>query len=157
LTEGTDLKYNCGMTPVSVQPWESGFRLVADHLRAMVDSLETPHHLRPRAPVSWTPRLNFYETADRYILCVELSGMPREEINVWASDGVLHISGDRKKPVPPDSCRDVGVHVMEIDSGCFHRRVPMPEDVRADEISATYRHGYLWIVLPRSNGPGSAE
>ena len=104
-----------------------------------------------------------YETAENFIVCVELAGMPRERIEVRADRGVLHIQGDRGRPRIPEQARprsprqscgptstEVSVHLMEIDSGRFHRRVPIESDVIVDEISAVYQHGYLWVVMPRT-------
>ena len=39
---------------------------------------------------------------------------------------------------------------MEIDSGRFHCKVPIAQDVVIDEITAAYRQGYLWIMMPRA-------
>ena len=137
---------------VTVHAWESSLGQMAEHLRAMMSATEGPHYFRSHTAVSWTPKLNIYETADRYVICVELAGMPREQIDVWANEGVLHISGERKRPVLPENPTDVGVHLMEIDSGRFHRKVPLPPDVQLDETSAVYRHGYLWVTLRRKVG-----
>jgi len=134
---------------VNVHAWKSSFGHMAEHLQAMMNAMEGPHYFRSHGPVSWRPKLNLYETADRHVICIELAGMPREEIDVWTSDGVLHISGDRRKPVLPEDPTDVGVHLMEIDSGRFHRQVPLPPDADLQEVSAVYRQGYLWITLHR--------
>ena len=153
----------------SVHAWGSGFDDLADHLWAMMDKMEGGRIFRSHSPRSWRPRLNIYETPDEYVVCVELAGMTREEIDVSAEGGVLHLRGVRQRPViperwarqgdsagadaeanaPPDDAA-VSVHLMEIDSGRFHRQVPIPPDAAVGEIGATYRHGYLWIVLPRT-------
>ena len=141
---------------VYVHAWESSFGQMAEHLQAMMNATEGPHYFRSHGAVSWRPRLNVYETADRYVVCVELAGMPRERIDVWTSDGALHISGERKRPVLPDNPTDVGVHLMEIDSGRFHRKIPIPPGVELHEISAIYRQGYLWVTLHRKAADGES-
>ena len=135
--------------PVSTHAWGSDFEKLAEQLWAMMSEMESPDYFRSHAPRSWKPHLNLYETPDRYAVCVELAGMPREAIDVRAADGVLHITGKRAKPTPPDDSENVSVHVMEIDSGRFHRKIPIPSDVIVDEIRATYCQGYLWVILPR--------
>ena len=92
-----------------------------------------------------------YETAQRFLICAELAGMKGDEIDIRADGGELHIRGTRKKPHLPggDKEESVSVHLMEIDSGRFHRKVPIPDGVDIEQITATYKHGYLWIALPR--------
>ena len=136
--------------PIRAQAWGSDFEKLADQLWAMMSEMEGPNYFRSHAPHSWRPHLNLYETPDGYAVCVELAGVPREAIDVHASEGVLHVCGVRPKPTLPDNPQSVGVHLMEIDSGRFHRKIPIPSDVNADEIRATYCQGYLWVFLPRN-------
>lgn len=144
---------------VQLQSWGGGFDRLAEHVRSMLEEMHGRNYFRSHGPHTWTPRLNLYETVQHYVVCVELAGMPREEIDVRAEAGVLHIEGVRRKPEFPGECgeppapQDISVHAMEIDSGRFHRRVPIAEDVVIDKISAAYRHGYLWVFLPRTGSP----
>lgn len=135
------------------QATESNFDQLADQVWQMMHEMEGGNYFRSQAPHPWSPCLNLYETPDVFLVCVELAGMPREEIDVRAADGVLHIVGVRHKPTLPEETGDVSVHLMEIDSGRFRRRVPIPGDVNTDEIQAVYRHGYLWVIMPRSSAP----
>ncbi len=67
------------------------------------------------------PPVNLYETTGSYHICVELAGMPREDIDVRVDDGRLYIRGQREKPVVPGGDAEVSVTLMEIDSGRFQR------------------------------------
>lgn len=134
---------------VGLQAWGSSFDHLANELWAMMSEMEGRNYFRSHAPDSWRPRLNLYETAEAFFICLELAGMPREQIDVRAEGGVLHIQGVRCKPDVPAGDAEVSVRLMEIDSGRFHRKVPLPCDVDIDGIKATYRHGYLWVILPR--------
>ncbi len=117
----------------------------------MMIEMGGPNYLRSHAPHLWTPKLNLYQTRKRFMVCVELAGMPREEIDVRAVEGTLHIRGARKKPdLPNGEGEAVSADLMEIDSGRFHRKVPIPPDVIVDAISAAYRHGCLWVLMPRA-------
>jgi len=148
---------------VHVQSWEGGFDRLAEHVRNMLEEMHGRNYFRSHAPHTWTPRLNLYETVQQYIVCVDLAGMTREEIDVRAEGGVLHIGGIRRKPEFPagfgtaSALDEIGVHAMEIDSGRFHRRVPIAEDVVVDKISAVYRNGYLWVCLPRAGQADSGN
>ena len=42
--------------------------------------------------------------------------------------------------------------VSEISYGRFEREFALPEDIDAEHVQATYRHGMLELVLPVSEG-----
>jgi len=136
---------------VRVHAWESGFDKMADHLRAMMEDVQSGSFFKSHHPQVWKPALNLYETRDAFVVCVELAGMSRERIEVTVDNNLLIIRGDRDRPVILKPQGDVCVHLMEIDSGQFQRQVQLPADAVHEKITATYRHGYLWITLPRAS------
>jgi len=146
---------------VGLHAWGSDFQRLADHVRSMMDEMGSANFFRSHAPDTWRPRINFYETADRYVVCVELCGMRPEDVDLCAERGKLRIRGVRPRPaVPADPGRPdagpaattVSVHVMEIDSGPFHRKIALPPDADIEKITASHHQGYLWIGLPRKGG-----
>jgi len=141
---------------LQMQDTEDSFERIVDHMGSMMEELLSRNYFRSSARDSWTPALNLYETADRYVLCVDLAGMDRDEINLEVERDVLRIQGTRPRPALPDPPDEVSVHVMEIDSGRFHRKVPLPDDVDREGVEADYRHGYLWITLPRRCSSGES-
>ena len=120
---------------------------------------------------TWTPNVNLYETDGSYLVCVDLAGVIKEEIDVQVVEGRLVLKGNRTVPVKPVKTHSserpdkagrgmqqgeeeeppprYRVHLMEIDHGQFSREVELPEDVHKDHINATYRNGMLWIELPK--------
>ncbi|MCK4660146.1 MAG: Hsp20/alpha crystallin family protein [Phycisphaerae bacterium] len=134
-------------------PRKDLFDKMADEMGAIRDSImeemKSRNYFCSSGRDSWDPSLNLYELDDRFIVCVDLAGMQRAQINVQAEKDILHIRGVRPKPEIPDAAGDVSVLVMEIDSGKFHRKVHLPDDVDIDAMEATYRNGYVWIILPR--------
>lgn len=125
------------------------FESISRHLGAMMDELLKGDFFRNAAPDTWQPAINIYEAPSRYLVCVDLAGMDRRKIDVEVRDAVLYIRGDRPRPHDADIDETLSVHVMEIESGRFHRKIPVPGDVSANDIDAHYRKGYLWIVMPR--------
>ena len=103
---------------------------------------------------TWTPSVNLYETETAYVVCVDLSGVDKEKIDLTVADQRLKLRGARAVPVQPDgetemANKRVKVHLMEIDHGGFSREVELPHDVEHDKINANYRNGMLWIELPK--------
>jgi HSP20 family protein len=102
---------------------------------------------------TWTPCVNLYETDQAYLVCVDLAGVDKEQIDVLVEDQTLRIHGTRAVPTPEDAPeqpeRRLRVHLMEIDHGNFTRSVELPANVIKDGIAATHRNGMLWIELPK--------
>jgi HSP20 family protein len=116
---------------------------------SMLDEMNSQNYFRSSAPGVWQPAVNIYEVGDRVIVCVDLAGMHREQIDIRVKAGALHIRGARPRPEIPEAPDDVSVLLMEIDSGRFSRKVPLPEDVDVDGVRASYRNGFVWIIIPR--------
>jgi HSP20 family protein len=134
--------------PVKVHAWGSDFESLTRKLWATMDEMERRTFFRSRAPSAWRPRLNVYETPEEFIICAELAGVSREQIDLHIDGGRLVVRGIRAKPtVPVDT--SVSVHLMEIDSGQFVRELAIPSDVDVERTTASYRDGYLWVFLPR--------
>jgi HSP20 family protein len=106
---------------------------------------------------TWTPAVNLYENDSGYLVCVDLSGVDKEKIDVVVSDGHLRLRGHRVVPLLPEGGPEeaaagaarLRVHLMEIDHGPFCREVPLPDDVAVEEIHAQYLNGILWVELPK--------
>jgi len=142
---------------LDVQASSSNFDRLADDVWAMLNQFTAGDYFRSHGSPTWAPTLNLYEAADCFVVCAELSGMKREDIDVSVDRCVLTIRGARSKPPLPLQTEDVSVLLMEINSGPFMRTVNIPEDVCSDRISALYREGYLFIVLPRGPSEGPTE
>ena len=95
---------------------------------------------------AWLPPVNLYEMADKFLVCVDLAGVKRDEIDVRVTDGVLRLEGHRKDPLPEKK----RVHRLEIDEGFFCREVEIPATVDIDAIEAVYEDGFLWVHLPKN-------
>ncbi len=112
---------------------------------------------------TWTPNINIYETELALVICVEIAGVVRHEIDLSISENRLHIKGRRESPACPAEVCEVAfadktsesrsakarVQVMEIDHGNFRREIELPDNVVQDKITAAYRDGLLWIELPK--------
>jgi HSP20 family protein len=128
---------------------EESFQELAKSMEAMMDGIMGPSYFCSLGRDTWEPALNVYELHDRIVVCVELAGIQPGNLDVQGENGVLHIRGHRAKPDVPDASGEISVHLMEIDSGKFHRKVPVPPDVDFAASKASYKSGYVWITLPR--------
>lgn len=141
---------------VKLQDWGQGFDRLAGRIRDMMHEMRSPHAFCTQGRPTWTPRVNLYETQDHVIVCVELPGLVAEKVDLRIVDNVLRIEGNRQRLVFPEEFREtisveeISVHIMEIDSGKFCRELRLPVVVQGEKTIASYRHGMLWVIAPKS-------
>lgn len=104
--------------------------------------------LRPVSAV-WQPAINVFRCDKAYCICVDLAGVAKDEIELTVEPGLLVIRGTRSAPEPgAPQGKMMRVLALEIDSGDFERKLQLPSDVNAGEITAEQDNGLLWIRLP---------
>jgi HSP20 family protein len=116
----------------------------------MVESIFKTSYVGFRPSKTWEPPVNVYERSDCFIVCVELAGMRRADIDVQVMPGQLIICGTRPDPQLQREQGPYRVHLLEIHHGEFSRAVELPSGLDIDKTQAKYLNGYLWIRLPKS-------
>jgi HSP20 family protein len=96
----------------------------------------------------WRPAVNAYRCRDRFIVCVDLAGMKKDEIQILVERRRLTLRGTRPSLEPDENCPGMVVLAMEIDHGPFERVLELPIEVDPDRVVAEYRQGVLWIQMP---------
>ena len=94
------------------------------------------------------PKMNITGDEKAWHVSVEIPGVEEKDIVVEMKENSLIISGE-KKLEREEKDDEKGVYHMERSFGSFRRVVTVPEDVKADEITASYKNGVLDISLPR--------
>ncbi|HKZ54238.1 MAG TPA: Hsp20/alpha crystallin family protein [Anaerolineales bacterium] len=93
----------------------------------------------------WRPPTDLLETAEVFIVLVEIAGMKGAEFSVSFERQVLSIRGTRG-----DTGGLKAYHQMEIGYGEFVTQVRIPVPVDAEGIEAAYQDGFLRVVLPKA-------
>lgn len=98
---------------------------------------------------SWTPAINAYQCGEQIVVCVELAGVAREQIELHAKPRRLLLRGVRS-PLEPslEECPPRHVLALEIDQGAFQREIALPQTIDPAGVRAEQRNGLLWIYLP---------
>lgn len=104
-----------------------------------------PFHWRlaMRAP-AWRPPTDVYESEDQIVVRVEIAGMHEDDFKIELDGLLLSIRGVRS-----DTTERRAYHQMEIRFGEFSSDIELPAPVVASEVDATYKDGFLRIVLPK--------
>ncbi len=96
--------------------------------------------------LKWAPPVDICERADSIQFKVELPGIPREDIEIEVSNGVLSIRGEKK--TIEDEKGDTW-HRREFRYGSFVRSFSLPSDMKSDEAEASFKDGVLSITIPK--------
>lgn len=125
------------MTIVRYEPWALFGRLQRQLDQAFSDT---------DASVSWIPRVDVREEAERFVVAADLPGVEGKDIEITADKGVLAIRGERRAE-KKDSGE--GYERVERASGTFLRRFTLPESADAEAIKATHANGVLELSIPK--------
>jgi HSP20 family molecular chaperone IbpA len=98
-------------------------------------------HVRP---ATWRPPVDVFDTAENFVIRIEIAGMRDEDLEVTVQDNYLLISGSRT-----DTSEKKAYHQMEIPFGKFSVGVDMPSRVMIEDATVEYQDGFLTIRLPK--------
>uniref|UniRef100_A0ACD5Z774 Uncharacterized protein n=1 Tax=Avena sativa TaxID=4498 RepID=A0ACD5Z774_AVESA len=87
------------------------------------------------------------EDEDVYRLRFEVPGLGKDDVRVTVEDGALVIRGE--KTVRDEHGGD-GEWWSASSYGCYHASLLLPEDARADGITAEVKDGVLYVSVPRA-------
>jgi HSP20 family protein len=94
-------------------------------------------------PDGYTPPLDVRETADEYLVLVDLPGVNSDEVTIEVSDHALSISGSRARIETGEA------QLSERPYGSFVRTLTLPQGVDEEQIAASYTDGVLKLHVPK--------
>ncbi|RUP15925.1 HSP20-like chaperone [Jimgerdemannia flammicorona] len=101
----------------------------------------------PGTTGSWVPTVDVTETDKEYVVHTELPGVPKENVKIDLRDNRLVISGEHEQQ---KECKEGSARIRERRFGSFSRTIPLPRNVKADEVQAKFDQGVLEVHLPKS-------
>ncbi|GAQ25256.1 MULTISPECIES: Hsp20/alpha crystallin family protein [Tepidanaerobacter] len=126
-------------------PWRRRKHSLPDLLDLMLDTDDFSDFLDEFETRSF--RVDVKETDKEYIVEADLPGCDKNNINVSYDDGVLTIAASYEETAEE---KDKNYIRRERRRGNFSRSLSIPEDVKADEIKASFKDGVLKVTLPKS-------
>ena len=93
---------------------------------------------------AWVPAVDIYAQGLNLVIRCELAGIPKEDVDVSLSSGLLWIAGERTGAPEGD---DLTYYVRERRFGAFRRTITLPPGVGAAQLDATFEDGLLEIVV----------
>jgi len=94
----------------------------------------------------WAPAVDLYDSPDNILIKADLPGLRKDEIELTIHDNQLILKGEKKK-----DARVEEDHYFKSERfyGSFCRTVPLPVEVDADKVDASYQDGVLTVTLPK--------
>lgn len=91
------------------------------------------------------PALDFSETAEAFVVRVDVPGVPKGELDIAVQEGVLEITGR----VPDRDAAGRELLRSERLRGAFRRAVPLPREADLANAKASLADGVLTVLIPR--------
>jgi HSP20 family protein len=106
-----------------------------------------PHFtkLLGKETTGWMPTTDVYRTNGNLVVKADLPGLSKDDVEVKVEDGFLIVQGERREEKEK---KEKEYYRSECSYGSFYRRVPLPDDVDADKISAKVHDGVLEVTVP---------
>lgn len=96
---------------------------------------------------TFTPKVNVSETDKEIQITAELPGMDEKDVEVSLENDVLRIRGEKKQEKEE---KGKNYHRIEHSYGSFERAIPLPSEILADKVNASFKKGVLSITMPKS-------
>jgi HSP20 family protein len=96
---------------------------------------------------AFSPSVDVVETENQITVSAELPGMSDEDIEVSLDRGVLTIRGVKSEEQKEER---ENYYRAERTYGSFQRSIPLPAEVKQDEVEAVFQKGVLTITLPKA-------
>lgn len=97
------------------------------------------------SPTRFWPTVDVVEEKNAIRVSAELPGMDQDDVEVSVDDGVLFLRGEKRNVEERD---EDGCYRTERSYGFFHRAIPLPENVKLDDVDARFDKGVLTVRLP---------
>ncbi len=97
--------------------------------------------------LSYSPLINVGETESDYLIMMDLPGVEKKGVNVNLSNGILIVSGERKRSKKGDGNNRIW---HETTYGTFSRSFELKSDIVEEKIKAKFNNGVLNITIPKA-------
>ena len=92
------------------------------------------------------PAADAYETADTFVVELEVPGYDEKELSVEISDRTLKVSGERKET---QEAAEKAFRLRERLERKFERRFELPREANTEHVKAVFEKGVLQVRVPK--------
>lgn len=104
--------------------------------------------------ISLAPAIEVSETDNEIIVKAAVPGVDKKDLNISILDNNLIIKGEVKREKEE---KKKNYYKQEIAYGSFSRTIPLPAEVKVDEIKANMKNGVVTITVPKAEKAKAKE
>ncbi len=123
-----------------------------EQLRNEIDSLflgyPAYYPAESEMPSVRTPVIDMMDRGDSIVIAAEMPGIPKENIEIQVDENGIEIGG---KYMEEKEDEKGNYYRKERFESSFYRYIPLPEEVKVEDVRATMNNGVLEIVLPKKS------
>jgi HSP20 family protein len=93
----------------------------------------------------WVPSTDVYRANGNLVVKADLPGLTKDDVEVLIEEGFLVVKGERNEEQEE---KEKEYFRSERSYGSFFRRVPLPEGVEIEKITAAVHDGILEVTVP---------
>lgn len=97
---------------------------------------------------SWAPKIDVTEKEQEYQIKAEIPGLNEKDINVSIENRLLTIKGEKNKEANKEDKENKYI-LSERMFGSFQRSITLPENIKTDNIKASFKNGVLSIKIEK--------
>ena len=98
----------------------------------------------------FSPRVDIHECKDSYEISAEMPGIRKEDLDVTLENGVLTVEAEMHQDSEKEGGDERKVLRQERRYGKFTRSFNLGEDIREEDIDATFKDGVLTLTVPKA-------
>lgn len=99
--------------------------------------------------LAFAPVVEITDAESEVRLTAELPGIEAKEIDLYVSHDTLTIRGEKRQE---RRVEEKGGQWTERAYGAFERTIPLPTEVKEEQVKAHFQNGVLEVVLPKREG-----
>lgn len=129
----TDVVKSAGLFPTNCNSWNNG-----EDRRCLPERI---------------PGVNIVESKDEYVVSMAVPGMKTNNFRIDLDTNILTIAAKKE-----EGEEEIEQKYKRKENGysSFHRSFTLPNNVKRDEIQATYDNGMLWLLVPKKESVSKA-
>lgn len=123
------------------QPWRE-----IDTFRRQFDQLLDSTAPMTHEPTDWTPAVELKDTGHEFVLRAQLPGIDAKDLDVQVTKDAVSLAGEHRQE---SKTEEGGFFRSEFRYGKFQRVIPLPVEVKNDQVKAEFKDGILSLILPK--------
>jgi HSP20 family protein len=138
---------------MSLMHWEPLKELNAlrQQMNRLLDEITHPQQTHGSFPkledLAWHPAIELKEVDKDILVKIQVPGIDTKDLDIQVSENAVAVSGEYQEEKTSDSN---GFYRSEFSYGKFQRIIPLPVNVKHEEVKADVKDGIVTLTLPKA-------